>query len=176
VKNRTDLAQIFLKGLPGINNPRGKERAAEYLRLNTEWQKGQTDSRLGVLGGDKNGFPNGRRLSDDVVDIALQAVGGVLKGNAEQAKTLGDGVNKNDTEFGADFPYVALPHSGSITKDAPPADSGSALLTGGTTNTGGNGGFPTGQVSLLGFGALAMMAGAVVARNNRKSSTAATTA
>ncbi|MGH8939569.1 MAG: DUF4331 domain-containing protein, partial [Actinomycetes bacterium] len=55
VEDRTDIAQVFLKGVPSINNPRGKERAAEYLRLNTVWQDGQTFNRLGVLGGDKNG-------------------------------------------------------------------------------------------------------------------------
>lgn len=173
VRNRADLVQVFLEGVKGVNNPRGKERAAEYLRLNTEWQKGQTFNRLGVIGGDANGFPNGRRLQDDVVDIALQVVAGELVGKAND---IGDGVNKNDTEFGADFPYVALPHSGSITKDAPPAETGSALLTGGPNNTGGNGGFPTGQVSLLGLGALALMAGAVVARGSRRSGAAPTTA
>ena len=172
VNDRTDLVQVFLQGVPGVNNPRGKERAAEYLRLNTEWQQGQTFNRLGVVGGDANGFPNGRRLQDDVVDIALQVVGGVLKGNAAQASTLGDGVDKNDTAFGADFPYVALPHSGSITKKAPPAQTGSALLTGGTSNTGGDGGFPSGQVSLVGLGALALVAGAAMARTARKNGAA----
>jgi len=166
VKNRTDMVQVFLKGLKGINNPRGKERAAEYLRLNTEWQKGQTFSRLGVVGGDANGYPNGRRLQDDVVDISLQVVGGVLKGNAAQASTLSDGVDANDTAFGSDFPYVALPSSGSITKDAPPAKSGQALLTGGgNSNT--TGGFPAGEVSLVGLGALALLAGVVLGRKAR---------
>ena len=167
--NRTDLVQVFLKGVPGINNPRGTERAAEYLRLNTVWQQGQTFNRLGVLGGDRNGFPNGRRLQDDVLDIALQAVGGELKGNPND---LGDGVNANDTAFGADFPFVALPHSGSITKDAPPAQTGQALLTGGTTNTPSGGSFPTGEVSLIGLGALALLAGGVLARGARRPGTA----
>ncbi len=113
VKNRTDLVQVFLKGVTGINNPRGKERAAEYLRLNTTWQDGQPYSRLGVIGGDKNGFPNGRRLGDDVLDAALQVVGGELIGNPND---LGDGVNGPDKAFGDTFPFVALPYSGSTTK------------------------------------------------------------
>ena len=117
VKNRDDLVQVFLKGVPGINNPVGKERPAEYLRLNTKWQAGQPASRLGVIGGDKNGFPNGRRLADDVLDIALQVVGGELIGSPND---LGDGVNANDHAFGDTFPFLALPDSGSTTKTVNP--------------------------------------------------------
>ncbi len=113
VKNRDDLVQVFLKGVKGINNPRGKERPAEYLRLNTAWQKGQPFSTLGVIGGDKNGFPNGRRLQDDVLDIALQVVGGELIGSPND---LGDGVDGPDKAFSDTFPFVALPYSGSTTK------------------------------------------------------------
>lgn len=175
VKNRKDLVQVFLKGIPTINNPRGKERAAEYLRLNTVWQNGQTFNRLGVIGGDANGYPNGRRLQDDVVDISLQVVLGELVGNPND---VGDGVNKNDTEFGSDFPYVALPHSGSITKDAPPADSGTAFAPGGGSGgSGGSGnGFPAGQIALIGLGALALVAGGSLARNTRRFTPAPATA
>jgi hypothetical protein len=78
-------------------------------------------SRLGVLGGDLQGFPNGRRLSDDVVDIALQAVEGAVSPDTTdmqkmQAKSLGDGVDANDKGFGVSFPYVALPHDDSVNK------------------------------------------------------------
>jgi hypothetical protein len=69
-------------------------------------------STLGVIGGDNAGFPNGRRLSDDVLDASLQVVEGVLVG---QDTGLGDGVNANDVSFGHSFPYLALPHSGSNT-------------------------------------------------------------
>jgi hypothetical protein len=62
-----------------------------------------------VVGGDPAGFPNGRRLTDDVLDIAEQVMVGVLTG----AKTsLGDGVDANDVPFRSSFPYVAFPHSG----------------------------------------------------------------
>lgn len=115
LKDRTDLVQVFLTGVPNINNPKGKGAASEMLRLNTRWQAGQTFNRLGVLGGDRNGFPNGRRLQDDVVDIALQAVAGELKGNPND---LGDGVDGNDSAFSSSFPYVGLPHSGSTTKSS----------------------------------------------------------
>ena len=63
-----------------------------------------------MLGGDTSGFPNGRRLTDDVIDIALQVVEGELIGNPTD---LGDGVDENDVAFRDSFPYVALPHSGS---------------------------------------------------------------
>jgi len=164
VNERADLVKLFLKGVTGVNNPRGKERPAEYLRLNTEWQNGQTFNRLGVIGGDANGYPNGRRLQDDVVDISLQVVGGELMGKPND---LSDGVNQNDTEFGSNFPFLALPHSGSINKDAPPAQTGSALLTGGGNSNGPSGGFPAGEVSLIGLGALALVAGAVLGRKSR---------
>lgn len=169
--DRDDLVQVFLTGVPGLNNPKGNGKPSEQLRLNTKMAAGQTFSRLGVLGGDLNGFPNGRRLQDDVLDIALQAVGGELKGNPND---LGDGVDSNDSPFSAAFPYLGLPHSGSITKTAPPAATPQALLTGGGTNTPG-GGFPTGEVSLIGLGAMALVAGVALARKTR-STTAPTTA
>ena len=59
--------------------------------------------------GDFAGFPNGRRLGDDVVDISLRVVGGFLKGHK---LPLGDGVDQNDKPFLTSFPYVAPPHSG----------------------------------------------------------------
>ena len=64
---------------------------------------------MGVLGGDNAGFPNGRRLADDVVDIEEQAVAGFLKG---KKVPLGDGVDANDVPYLAHFPYVAAPHAG----------------------------------------------------------------
>ena len=70
-------------------------------------------NRLGVLAKDTAGFPNGRRLTDDVVDIELQALEGAVRtGELVEALAAGDGVNANDKEFGRSFPYVALPHSG----------------------------------------------------------------
>jgi hypothetical protein len=71
-------------------------------------------SPLGVIGGDVAGFPNGRRLSDDVVDVSLRAVLGVLLPDHQAiADTIGDGVNTNDVPFQDSFPYVGYPHSGS---------------------------------------------------------------
>ena len=71
-------------------------------------------NRLGVIGGDLGGFPNGRRLGDDVVDVALRVVAGVLVDGFNKApnNALTDGVDANDKPFLSTFPYVALPHSG----------------------------------------------------------------
>ena len=63
-----------------------------------------------MLDGDNAGFPNGRRLTDDVIDEALQVVEGELVGSKND---LGDAVDKNDKSFGHSFPYVANPTAGS---------------------------------------------------------------
>jgi hypothetical protein len=62
-----------------------------------------------VLGGDLAGYPNGRRLEDDVVDISERVVGGALIGHS---LPLGDGVEANDVPFMTSFPYEADPFSG----------------------------------------------------------------
>ncbi len=71
-------------------------------------------SRFGVLGGDNAGFPNGRRLGDDVVDIELRVIGGFLLPPDQGGKKLplGDGVDQNDKPFLSTFPYVAPPTAG----------------------------------------------------------------
>jgi hypothetical protein len=107
---RNDLVQVFLTGVQGLNQPPGV-RPAEMLRLNTDILPTAAPARLGVLAGDTAGFPNGRRLTDDVIDITLQAAAGVLGG---VRTSLGDGVDKNDLLFRSIFPYTANPHSGSL--------------------------------------------------------------
>ena len=102
--------QVFLTGVPGLNQPAGV-KASEMLRLNTDILPTATPARLGVLAGDIAGFPNGRRLTDDVIDITLQAAVGVLGG---VKTTLGDGVDRNDLPFRTTFPYLAFPSSGSL--------------------------------------------------------------
>jgi hypothetical protein len=117
---RTDLVSVFLTGVKGLNMPKGKITPSEQLRLNMETPVTAEPNRLGVIGGDVQGFPNGRRLGDDVIDIALQVVEGELVGNAND---LGDGVNNNDAKFGDVFPYLALPKSGSDPAPHPDADN-----------------------------------------------------
>lgn len=106
---RNDLVQVFLTGVPNLNQPPGV-RPSEMLRLNTDILPTARPARLGVLEADLSGFPNGRRLTDDVLDITLRAAAGVLLGTRT---TLGDGVDRNDVPFRPTFPYLGFPHSGS---------------------------------------------------------------
>ena len=123
---RNDLVQVFLTGVPGLNQPKNVV-PGEMLRLKLSPVAGQTPSRLGVIGGDANGFPNGRRLADDVIDISLQVVEGELVGSPND---LGDGVDANDVPFESAFPYVALPQSGSTSVNSRPAAAVSPLKGG----------------------------------------------
>ena len=119
---RDDLVTIFLTGIPDINQFGGEFQPAEYLRLNTAIPPAGPSildgERLGVLADppDAAGFPNGRRLIDDVVDIALQAVAGAtpLTPDFDVApnNALSQGVPFNDVPFLDVFPYVAHPFPG----------------------------------------------------------------
>ncbi|HYO77200.1 MAG TPA: DUF4331 domain-containing protein [Thermoanaerobaculia bacterium] len=110
---RNDLVQVYLTGIPGVNQP-PNVTPAEMLRLNVALPVTAQPNRLGALANDAGGFPNGRRLGDDVVDISLRVVAGVLVPgfDREPNKLLTDGVNENDRAFLSTFPYVALPHQG----------------------------------------------------------------
>jgi hypothetical protein len=109
---RSDLVSVLLTGLKEPNLNFTGPTDADELRLNLAIAptapvgKG---NRLGVLGGDLAGWPNGRRLEDDVIDIAERAVGGALIGHS---LPLGDGVDANDVPYIATFPYQADPFSG----------------------------------------------------------------
>jgi hypothetical protein len=128
---RNDLVAVFLTGVPGLNQPAGV-RASEMLRLNTSImpKAPAAQSPFGVLAGDTAGFPNGRRPGDDVVDIALRAVEGVLlPGHPAAVEQLTDGALSTATVnytpdgaitgdatfslFRATFPYLQTPLSGS---------------------------------------------------------------
>ena len=107
--DRDDLVQVLLTGIPNVTFT-GKNPADELrINLSTPVTPAGKQSRLGVLGGDNQGFPNGRRLNDDVIDIAEQAVGGFLVG---KKLPLGDGVDTNDVPSLSTFPYQADPASG----------------------------------------------------------------
>src|SRR5437867_3990573 len=109
--NRTDLVSVLLTGLKEPNlNFTGDTRVDE-IRLNLAIAPTAPvghGNRLGVLGGDLAGWPNGRRLEDDVIDIAERAVGGALIGHS---LPLGDGVDANDVPYLTSFPYQAAPSS-----------------------------------------------------------------
>jgi hypothetical protein len=112
---RNDLVTIFLKGIPGVNQP-PNVTPSEELRLNVAIPPTANPNPLGVIGGDAGGFPNGRRLGDDVVDIALRVMAGATpltpSFNGGINAVLGDGVAGNDVAFLQVFPYVATPHAG----------------------------------------------------------------
>src|SRR5581483_10563586 len=106
-ENRSDLVAVLGTGIPKVTYT-GKTFADE-LRINLSIPPSAHPKRMGVLAGDNAGFPNGRRLVDDVVDIEAQAVAGFLVG---KKIPLGDGVNGTDKPFMAHFPYVAAPWGG----------------------------------------------------------------
>lgn len=120
---RTDLVTAFLTGVPGLNKPT-TVTPSEMLRLNTSSAavaKG-SQNRLGVIGGDNSGYPNGRRLGDDVVDISLRVVMGKLctlsLGCVPADAPSGgvgftDGAYVDDSFFDTAFPYVKNPLPGS---------------------------------------------------------------
>lgn len=115
---RDDLVQVLLTGIPNVTFTGATK--ADMLRLNLAVPVTPADrlSRLGVLGGDNQGYPNGRRLQDDVIDISEQAVGGFLKG---VKLPLGDGVDAAQLAPMSSFPYEHDPYEGFVdTKgDAP---------------------------------------------------------
>jgi hypothetical protein len=119
---RDDLVAILLTGVPSLNFT--GPRKADLLRLNTSIAPTApvgAGSRLGVIAGDFAGFPNGRRLEDDVVDIEVRAIaegyGPLLNDllglpNKSPNNELGDGVDANDKSFLPEFPYASTPHQG----------------------------------------------------------------
>ena len=112
--DRTDIVQALLTGVPGLTQIGSKPAAADTLKLNLGVPPAAQPDRFGVLAGDVAGFPNGRRLADDVTDIELRVIAGALLKPEEGGKQipLGDGVDQNDRPFRTAFPYVALPTDG----------------------------------------------------------------
>lgn len=113
---RTDLVAAFLTGVDGLNKP-ATVTTSEMMRLNTSTPAvaAATQNNLGVIGGDVAGFPNGRRPGDDVVDIALRVMMGVLLPVAEAPAgqaPLTDGALQNAAQFDQRFPYLKTPRAG----------------------------------------------------------------
>src|SRR5437764_2835 len=96
--DRSDLVAVLLTGLKEPNLNYTGPTLADELRLNLSIPPTAPDkvNRMGVLGGDLAGYPNGRRLEDDVIDITEQAVAGALIGTK---LPLGDGVNADDKGY-----------------------------------------------------------------------------
>ena len=133
---RPDLDAVLLTGVPplfpGFQNFTGKTKA-DMLRLNVAIAATPTSSAniLGVVGGDVAGFPNGRRVFDDVTSISLKAVAGALLGKVVPSFTpdgaagalydVGGPATEPSTvaslsafglSFGSTFPYLADPWDG----------------------------------------------------------------
>jgi len=146
---RNDLVEIFLTGIakkaPTLDGSKAPIQAdlnsqilnkdvkakkfvpSEMLRLNTSVPPTAAPNRLGVLGGDLAGFPNGRRLADDVIDISIQAVeGAAQEGKLVEALAAGDAVDANDVAFENSFPFVALPNVNSVNTSAAGDKGGAA--------------------------------------------------
>ena len=132
---RTDLVEVFLKGIRGVNQPTTVV-SAEMMRLNTTIAvtPAASQNALGVAGGDNAGYPNGRRPADDVVDLSLRVSMGalcVLTGAADTLRVgcrpsdapagglaLTDGVRKTAANFGITFPYLTTPLPGNLNPTA----------------------------------------------------------
>jgi Domain of unknown function (DUF4331) len=120
---RADLVAIFLTGLPpgvvpGFQNHTGSTYADE-LRLNLAIPPSSNPNPLGVIGGDLAGFPNGRRVFDDVTSVALRAVAGATYPLVDKSYTpdaaaslLTDGLTSASTSYLSEFPYLGTPASG----------------------------------------------------------------
>ena len=108
-KGRDDLLDFLQRGVKDLNQVAGSTKATDTLKLNLGTPPAENPNRFGMLGGDNAGFPNGRRLEDDVVDIYVQLYAGFLRGNR---LPLGDGVEQDDQEFLTRFPYQSEPKSG----------------------------------------------------------------
>jgi hypothetical protein len=122
---RADLEAILLTGIPagivpGFQNNTGSV-LADMLRLNTAIPPAANPNELGIIGGDLAGFPNGRRVFDDVVTIELRAIAGVTYPLVDKTYTpdaaageVTDGLTSSSVPSGYldQFPYLGVPYSG----------------------------------------------------------------
>ncbi len=120
---RADLVAILLTGIPsgivpGFQNYTGPTYADE-LRLNVAIGATTSDPNpLGLVAGDPAGFPNGRRVFDDVVSIELRAIAGLTYPLVASytpdgaASVITDGLTAADTTYLQTFPYLGTPQSG----------------------------------------------------------------
>jgi len=124
-KKRADLEAILLTGIPAGIVPHFSNFTgpvpADMLRLNTKIKPSHKPNILGVLGGDLAGFPNGRRIVDDVVSIELRAIAGLTVPLVDPkykpdpaAGALTDGLTGSSVKNGplSHFPYMGVPYDG----------------------------------------------------------------
>ncbi len=124
-KPRTDLAAIIHTGIPSGLIPNFQNHTgaveADMLRLNTAVRPSASPDILGLLGGDLAGFPNGRRVFDDVVTVELRAIAGVTYPLVDKtftpdaaASAVTDGLTPASVNrpFLPAFPYLGTPYDG----------------------------------------------------------------
>jgi hypothetical protein len=122
-KPRADLHAILLTGIPegvvpGFQNFTGAVDA-DLLRLNVAIPPSAKPNDLGLVAGDAAGFPNGRRLNDDVVTIELRAIAGLTIPLVDPsftpdgaASAVTDGTTNTNAAVTGEFPYLGLPGGG----------------------------------------------------------------
>ena len=123
-KPRADLEAILLTGIPAgvvsssFSTLTGTTQA-DMLRLNLAIPPATSPNPLGVVGGDIAGFPNGRRVMDDVVTIELHAIAGATIPLVDPTFTpdkaiadVSDGLSGAGLTFLNAFPYLGTPYSG----------------------------------------------------------------
>jgi hypothetical protein len=132
-KPRADLLAILLTGIPqgvvpGFANYTGKVEA-DMLRLNVAIPPTAKPNRLGLIGGDAAGFPNGRRVIDDVTTVELRAIAGATIPLVDPSFTpdaasaaVEDGTKNTNSHYLAAFPYLGTPAGGSQTMPGTPHD------------------------------------------------------
>jgi hypothetical protein len=122
-KSRADLHAILLTGIPagvvpGFQNYTGKV-PADMLRLNVAVKPSSKPNPLGLVAGDPAGFPNGRRVIDDVVTVELRAIAGLTIPLVDSSFTpdgaaskIQDGTSNTNSPFKTSFPYLGDPAGG----------------------------------------------------------------
>jgi hypothetical protein len=125
---RTDLLLLVQYEPPICPGCTAKDAGpiADLLRLNTGIPPTPVGSqkRLGFIAGDVAGYPNGRRPIDDVFDISLRAIEGILVDSTKYGLALGDGVNTKTEGFNNSFPYVMPANSGRNSTHTGPGQAG----------------------------------------------------
>jgi hypothetical protein len=119
------LVQYMAPICPGCTTAQAGP-VSDLLRLNTGIPVTSTASakRLGFIAGDSAGFPNGRRLTDDVFDIAVRVLEGILVNSKTYGTPLGDGVNVSSSAINVTFPFVGLAYSGRDSVHMGPGQAG----------------------------------------------------
>jgi hypothetical protein len=132
---RTDLLPLVQYMAPICPGCKASDAGpiADLLRLNTGIQPAAagTQKRLGFIAGDSAGFPNGRRPQDDVLDITLRTLGGILVDAKKFGTPLGDGVNVSSSPLEPTFPFLGAAYSGRDSVHMGPGQAGCTNSPGG---------------------------------------------